>query len=206
MVSAFVAQVIQTTVSVPTFAQPFPVVSVNSWIVWLNRFDGSVEFNGTWVDYREGFGNVTGEYWLGLEKLTQLTNNGQYRARYEFKSIQNESWFSSEYDSFLIDPESNWYQIHVGGFFGDAGDHLNYPHLLGIQNGMNFTTVDSDNDRAPNNCAVKNNNGGYWFNYCGAHSFTAEYGAQWFYNRWLTDYALASNSRLEAVRGMIKRV
>src|SRR6218665_1157271 len=97
MVSFSMARSIQTTISVPTFAQPIPVISVNRWIVFLCRFDGSVEFNRTCADYRNGFGNVTGEYWLGLEKLTQMTNNGQYRARFAFKSIQDESWFSSEY-------------------------------------------------------------------------------------------------------------
>src|SRR6218665_4121910 len=85
--SAFASQSIQTTISVPTFAQPIPVISVNRWIVFLYRFDGSVAFNRTWADYHNGFGNVTGEYWLGLEKLTQMTNNGQYRARFAFKSI-----------------------------------------------------------------------------------------------------------------------
>src|SRR6218665_880248 len=207
MVSVSMARSIQTTISVPTFAQPIPVVSVNRWIVFLYRFDGSVPFNRTWADYRNGFGNVTGEYWLGLEKLTQLTNDGQYRARYEFKSIQNESWFSSEYDSFLIDPESNWYTIHVSGFIGDAGDQFNYPNTQGYQNGMNFTTWDSDHDTVGDgNCALKLSKAGWWFNNCGAHCFTAEYGSTCFYNRWLTDLALATDSRLEAVRAMVQRL
>jgi len=203
MVSAAVALPIQTKISVPTFTQPIPVISVNRWIVFLYRFDGSVEFNRTWADYRNGFGNVTGEYWLGLEKLTQMTNNGQYRARFEFKSIQNESWFSSEYDSFQIDPESNWYTIHVSGFFGDAGDQFSFPNSKAIQNGMNFTTWDSDNDKAPNNCATQMG-GGYWYNACGGHSMTSPSGSDRFYNKRLTDLGLATDQRLEAVRAMIQ--
>ena len=76
MISAAVALPIQTTISVPTFSQPIPVISLNRWIVFLYRFDGNVDFNRTWAEYRNGFGDVTGEYWLGLEKLTQMTNNG----------------------------------------------------------------------------------------------------------------------------------
>src|SRR6218665_1672157 len=207
MVLAFVAQSILTTISVPTFAQPIPVISVNRWIVFLYRFDGSVAFNGTWADYRDGFGDVTGEYWFGLEKLTQMTNNGQYRARFEFKSIQNESWFSSEYDSFQIDQESNWYTIHVSGFTGDAGNQFYYPNLNSIQNRMNFSSWDSDNDRHSTlNCCIMMERGGWWYNACGAHSMTGSFGSPKFYNKWLTDLGLATDPELDGVRAMIQRV
>ena len=149
---------------------------------------------------------MTGEYWLGLEKLTQMTNNGQYRARFEFKSIQDESWFSSEYDSFQIDPESNWYTIHVSGFMGDAGDQFNFPHPAGYQNGVNFSTWDSDNDRSPNNCAIGMGNGGWWYSYCAVHSMTGPFGSTKFYNRRLTDLKLATDSRLISVRAMIQLI
>src|SRR5688572_8305980 len=185
MVSAFVAQSVQTTISVPTFPQPIPVISVNRWIVFLYRFDGSVPFNETWINYRNGFGDPTGEYWLGLEKLTQMTNHGQYKTRFEFKSIQNESWFSAEYDSFQIDPESNWYKIHVSGYAGDAGDLFEYPNPLGIQNGMNFTTWDSDHDGHPTvNCCLNSGRGGWWYNSCGMLCMTNPFGSYSFYNRW----------------------
>src|SRR6218665_967770 len=204
MVSVSMARSIQTTISVPTFAQPIPVISVNRWIVFLYRFDGSVVFNRTWADYRNGFGDVTGEYWLGLEKLTQMINNGQYRARFEFKSIQNESWYSSEYASFQIDPESNWYTIHVSGFTGDAGDQFYANTSKGIQNGMNFSTWDSDNDRTSDNCAMSWDKGGWWYNSCGIHSMTPLFGSIRFYNRKLLELGLATDSRLDGVRAMIQ--
>ena len=206
MVSASVAQSLQTTISVPTFDQPIPVISVNSWIVFLYRFDGSVAFNGTWTDFRDGFGDLTGEYWLGLEKLSQITNSAQYKARFEFKSIQNNSWFSSEYASFQIDPESNLYTVHLSGFTGDAGDQFSSQNINGTQNGMSFSTWDSDNDKGPQNCCETMLNGGWWYNKCGSHSMTAPFGSIRFYNRWLTDLGLATDSRLDGVRAMIKRV
>ena len=51
------------------------------------------------------------------------------------------------------------------GYSGNAGDALSY------QNGMMFTTYDSDNDpwtgsRYNNNCAVWNG-GGFWYHLCG---------------------------------------
>lgn len=34
-----------------------------------------------WTDYRQGFGRLQGEMWLGLEALHQLTNSGNYELR-----------------------------------------------------------------------------------------------------------------------------
>lgn len=39
------------------------------------RFDGSVDFYRSWSDYVNGFGSISGEYWLGLEKLYRLASS-----------------------------------------------------------------------------------------------------------------------------------
>ena len=57
---------------------------IDNWIIILERFDGSVNFNRNWVDYRDGFGNKEGgEFWLGNEKVHRLTNRGAYALRIE---------------------------------------------------------------------------------------------------------------------------
>ena len=33
------------------------------------RIDGSVFFNRNWNSYKEGFGEVEGEYWLGITRI-----------------------------------------------------------------------------------------------------------------------------------------
>ncbi|EDS31756.1 tenascin [Culex quinquefasciatus] len=45
------------------------------WIVIQNRFNGSVDFYRDWKDYKNGFGSVDGEFWLGLEQIHALTKS-----------------------------------------------------------------------------------------------------------------------------------
>lgn len=43
------------------------------WTYLHNRYDGSQDFYLNWHSYKVGFGNLGGEFWLGLEHLHQLT-------------------------------------------------------------------------------------------------------------------------------------
>ncbi|KAL1262282.1 hypothetical protein QQF64_007547 [Cirrhinus molitorella] len=51
------------------------------WTVILRRMDGEVNFFRPWESYKKGFGNKSGEYWIGLEFLHQMTSR---RSRYYF--------------------------------------------------------------------------------------------------------------------------
>ena len=51
------------------------------WLVVQRRQDGSVEFQRTWVEYEDGFGQLTGEFWYGLRALHCLTGQGGWEMR-----------------------------------------------------------------------------------------------------------------------------
>ena len=52
--------------------------------MFQKRLDGSVDFYRGWTDYKVGFGNLKGEFWLGLEKINRLTKTGN-RLRVELE-------------------------------------------------------------------------------------------------------------------------
>uniref|UniRef100_A0A182QH47 Fibrinogen C-terminal domain-containing protein n=1 Tax=Anopheles farauti TaxID=69004 RepID=A0A182QH47_9DIPT len=49
-----------------------------NWIVFQHRFDGSLNFNRSWSDYANGFGDLRGEHWLGLDKLHRILSSERH--------------------------------------------------------------------------------------------------------------------------------
>lgn len=46
--------------------------SEDKWTVILNRFNGSTNFYRNWLEYKNGFGNIATEFWIGLDKLYEV--------------------------------------------------------------------------------------------------------------------------------------
>uniref|UniRef100_A0A3Q3EBR7 Angiopoietin-like 6 n=1 Tax=Labrus bergylta TaxID=56723 RepID=A0A3Q3EBR7_9LABR len=96
------------------------------WTVIQRRQDVSVNFFRTWEQYNQGFGNLDGEYWLGLEHLYWMTKQAQYKLRVALEDWQGRQVFA-EYDSFHLEPESDSYRLRLGQYQGTAGDSLSWP-------------------------------------------------------------------------------
>ena len=128
------------------------------------RQDGSVDFNRGWVEYEEGFGSLTGEFWYGLRPLHCLTNQGQWQLRIDFTFTNGTKSYLS-YKNFSVGPANSEYQLSISGFTGITTD----PIINDALNGMKFTTKDRDNDKSGRNCAVIGDGsdaGGWWHRSC----------------------------------------
>ena len=135
------------------------------WLVVQRRQDGSVDFNRTWLEYEDGFGRLTGEFWYGLKALHCLTGQGGWEMRMDIKLANGTNIFL-QYEQFKVASAKDKYKLTVGGFQGTTFDPM------ADHNGMKFTTRDSDNDRWSKNCAIysydpKHPNGGWWHSACG---------------------------------------
>ena len=133
------------------------------WLVVQRRQDGSVDFNRTWLEYEDGFGKLTGEFWYGLRTLHCLTGQGGWEMRMDIKIADGTNIFL-QYEQFKVASAKDKYKLTVGGFQGTTTDPMAH------HNGMNFTTKDNDNDNSGGNCALayglKEPIGGWWYNTC----------------------------------------
>ena len=88
------------------------------WTVFQKRLDGSVDFDRNWTDYKQGFGNLSGEFWLGLDKIHRLTSQTNNTMRVELEDFDGNTTYA-EYDMFAVADEADNYRLSVGGYTGD---------------------------------------------------------------------------------------
>jgi hypothetical protein len=93
------------------------VTSGGGWTVIQKRIDGSVNFYRDWADYKRGFGNKLGEYWLGLDNIHMMTSQRKYRLRVDMEDFEGNTRYA-EYDSFDVADESDNYRLTVGLYSG----------------------------------------------------------------------------------------
>jgi len=124
------------------------------WTVFQFRMNGSQDFYLGWQDYENGFGDLNGEFWLGLSKIHRLTASTN-RLRAELGDFDGNTAYS-KYSTFRVGNSSSNYTLRVYGYSGTAGDALT------AHNGRQFTTKDRDNDNHGQiNCAQQI--GGAWW-------------------------------------------
>ncbi|XP_007559875.1 angiopoietin-2b isoform X2 [Poecilia latipinna] len=155
------------------------------WTVLQHRRNGSVDFHRSWNDYKMGFGEPSGEHWLGNDIIHKLTSSQEYSLHIQLRDREgNEAY--SHYDRFHIDKEVNNYSLHADGFSGTAGKTSSLTHT-----GSQFSTKDRDNDRCTCKCAQLAS-GGWWFDACGPSNLNGIYypvssnvlrfnGIKWYY-------------------------
>ena len=85
--------------------------------MFQKRLDGSVDFYRGWADYKRGFGNLNGEFWLGLDKINRLTKSNN-RLRVDLEDTTGKTAYA-EYDVFAVTSERTKYQLSLGTYSGE---------------------------------------------------------------------------------------
>ncbi|XP_052376021.1 microfibril-associated glycoprotein 4-like isoform X2 [Oncorhynchus keta] len=102
------------------------------------RKDGTVNLYHGWDQYRSGFGQASGEYWLGLENIHLLTQRKRYELRVDLGDFEGAK-VHMQYSSFSVDSEHEGYKLHLSGFKdGGAGKSMDE------HNGQKFSIFDKD--------------------------------------------------------------
>ncbi|XP_015751263.1 PREDICTED: ficolin-1-like [Acropora digitifera] len=138
------------------------------WTVFQKRLDGSVDFFRNWDDYKKGFGNLDGEFWLGLDKIHRLTVSCNSKLRVDLEDNLGNSAFA-DYSFFTVASEQAKYQLSLGKYSGNAGDSLS------MHQGQAFSTKDHDNDSAATGHCARMNTGAWWYYNCHRSNLNGQY-------------------------------
>ena len=133
------------------------------WVVIQRRKQGDTDFQRGWKGYVEGFGDLEGDFWLGLEKIHRLTTGGSqiYFILGHYNSSLQNDW--AYYESFAVSDNLSGYKMHVDTF----GYKGSIKELLSYHDGQEFSTMDRDNDLFSHSCSTQyGGNGGWWYQSC----------------------------------------
>jgi len=155
------------------------------WILIQQKTSGSdgglFDANG-WDGYKHGFGNSSdGDYWLGLERLHELTSTPQSKwqllIKYHYTDKQGGT-ITSKYNDFRVESEMEDFRLGLGSLYDAYGVYWRFTgyNRFSELSGSQFSTKDRDNDvyiSTGISCAAAWG-GGFWFqhnkeprgNYC----------------------------------------
>ena len=138
-------------------------------MVIQRRINGSVDFYRKWTDYVNGFGDLEGEFWYGLEKIHCFTTRDDVELRIELGNGTEPSivW---TYQLFKVGGAETNYRLTIGQGHGVGGTF----DAMAYHNGNAFSTRDRDNDRSGNNCATTYG-GAWWYKSCYHSNLNGKY-------------------------------
>ncbi|KAI5137810.1 Angiopoietin-Related Protein 5 [Manis pentadactyla] len=148
------------------------------WTVIQSRDGGRerpLDFERCWQEYKQGFGDLGGDHWLGLEHISSLTSQPGLHTELtvDLQDVGNNT-LQAHYDNFHVDKEDRFYRLTLGLYSGNAdgaqhscakwvraaglqsppptplrraGDAFRGRSRTDDQEGCGFSTLDRDHDR-----------------------------------------------------------
>ena len=137
------------------------------WTVIQQRVSDAVSFNRNWIDYKNGFGDLNANHWLGLDKIHDIVSKPSTTFEL-FVDLQSFHPFDTtafaHYQSFSVADETNKYELTIGPL--DSSSSNPAGDSLSAHNGRQFSTPDQDNDSNLNTHCALDFKAGWWFRSC----------------------------------------
>ncbi|XP_035683073.1 ficolin-2-like [Branchiostoma floridae] len=140
------------------------------WTVIQRRMNGLVDFQRGWEAYRQGFGDLEGEFWLGNDKIHQIASQGRYTLHIDMEDFEDEKRYA-RYGLFRIKGQDDNFRLEVQDYEGDAGDALE----AGQHNEMTFSTKDKDTDAWRQGSCASLFAGAWWYYNCHCANLNGQY-------------------------------
>ena len=80
--------------------------------VFQRRLDGSVDFELGWESYKNGFGDLNGEFWLGNDNLHRLTAAYGVILRVDLEDFDGDIRYA-EYMTFRVPDEGDEHRLLI---------------------------------------------------------------------------------------------
>ena len=159
------------------------------WTVIQRRIDNSTDFYLDWASYKNGFGLLVSNLWLGNDNIHRLTASGNTVLRVDLEDWSGNTAYA-EYGKFVVDDETNKYKLIVT----DYNSSSTASYGLGKEDGEFFSTKDRKNLRSQwlSFNPAKRFTGGWWYgidvfaNLNGRYlgNKTGKNGVTWYFWKW----------------------
>ena len=132
---------------------------VGTIVLMQRRVDDTTSFQRlTSSSYLNRIGDESGNFWLGLLEIQDLTITHPAELRVEMEAFNGETAIAYYSHFSLTTDLRTHYQLSISGYSGTAGD------AMAPVNGHEFSTWDDDSSR--NRCCQIRRLGGWWHDNC----------------------------------------
>ena len=145
-------------------------------VLQRRRSPFKTSFNRNWEEYRTGFGNLTGEFWLGNDNIHRLA-----AAPVSFRVDIHETGGNkryARYENFVVAGADDKYRWNMDSFSGDLPNAIYGSSTPAWrETNMQFSTPDNDNDNyKEGRCSPSS---GWWVNRCRLVNLNQDGGPIW---------------------------
>ena len=174
----------------------------DGWIIIQRRVDASVSFERSWYEYVAGFGDVDGNFWLGLETMHDLTTAQQMSLQIDVVPC-NIPAVSIPYQQIQVGDAASEYLLNITS--DTPGDDTLY-NSMNYHSGSKFSTYDNDNDvDSSRNCA-EHFRAGWWFYSCHQLHLNGVYGGASGISDYNMRMTFLSDNRYEPIRTVTMKI